>query len=140
MEGRDVLEMLDMFATSAKFPDRRSLWLKPKHISRVLKAAAAACAILYLINVVAFVAGYASAIRTDNSSLGEHVIEAIWVGVSWPALLHNMMMEPDLRRLDPLASDRRATGGRYFIWLPARPREVWRDVRRPARSWEQKSV
>ena len=91
-----------MFATSANFPDRRSLWLKPKHISRMLKAAAAAWAILYLINAVEVAAGYASAIRTDNSSKGQQVIEAIWVGVTWPVHLHNMMMEADLRRLDPL--------------------------------------
>jgi hypothetical protein len=80
---------------------QESVWLKSKRFSRVLKMAAAAFAILYLINSAGAAAGYASALRMGPDGSEQQVADAIWVGVAWPIVLHDKMRTDPLQRVGP---------------------------------------
>ena len=82
--------------------DQKGSWLKSKHFSRGIKAAAAAFAIIYLINGAEVAAVNANAPRAVNASPDYRIAEAVWVGVTWPFVLHNMMKVEPLQRLGPL--------------------------------------
>ena len=80
---------------------QESVWLKSKRFSRVLKMAAAAFAILYLINSAGAAAGYASALRMGPDGSEQQVADASWVGVAWPIVLHDKMRTEPLQRVGP---------------------------------------
>ena len=68
-----------------------------------VKMAAAAFAILYLINGAGVAAGYANALRMGPNGSEQQVADGIWVGVAWPIVLRNTMTADLLQRLGPLS-------------------------------------
>jgi hypothetical protein len=79
---------------------QESVWLKSKRFSRVIKMAAAVFAVLYMINGTGAAAGYAKALRTADHSSVQSIAETLWVGVTWPLVLHDMMWADPLQRVE----------------------------------------
>lgn len=76
-----------------------SSWHGSKRLSRVVKVAVTAFALLYMINGTGAAAGYANALRTEHDSSVKRVAEMVWVGVAWPIVLHDMMRAAPLKRV-----------------------------------------
>ena len=73
--------------------------LNSKRLPRVIRVAAAVFAVLYMINGTGAVAGYAKALRTADHSSVQSIAETLWVGVTWPLVLHDMMWADPLQRV-----------------------------------------
>ena len=80
--------------------EQETVVLKSKRFSRVIKMAAAAFAILYMINGTGAAAGYANALRMGHDSSVQIIAETLWVGVAWPIVLHDMMWADPLQRTE----------------------------------------
>ncbi len=76
-----------------------SSWLGSKDLSRVVKVAVTAFALLYMIYGTGAAAGYANALRVEHDSAVKRVAEMVWVAVAWPIVLHDMMRAAPLQRV-----------------------------------------
>jgi len=74
-----------------------------KPLSRAVKVAAAAFAILYLVNGTGAAAGYAKALPSGGESSASVVAQTLWVGVTWPVVVHDMMRAGPLERVETRA-------------------------------------
>lgn len=67
--------------------------------ARAVKVAAAAFAILYLINGTGAAAGYVKALRAGEENSAHILAQILWVGVTWPVVMHDMMRTEPLDRV-----------------------------------------
>jgi hypothetical protein len=70
-----------------------------KPLAQAVKMAAATFAILYLINGTATAAGYVKALPAGDGTSAHVVAQTLWVGVTWPVVLHDMMRAEPLDRI-----------------------------------------
>jgi hypothetical protein len=89
-----------MTSKQTPFAARESIGLQSKPLARVMKVAAAAFAILYMINGTGAAAGYAKAFRTGHESTANIVAQSVWVGIAWPVVLHDMMRAEPMQRVE----------------------------------------
>lgn len=71
----------------------------PERFSRFVKIAVTAFAILYMINGTGAAAGYANALHRGPDSSAQRVAELVWVGVTWPVVVHDMTWAAPLKRI-----------------------------------------
>jgi hypothetical protein len=76
-----------------------SSWHGSQSLSRVVKVAVTAFALLYMINGTGAAAGYANSLRMEHDSSVKRIAEMVWVGVAWPIVLHDMMRAAPLQRV-----------------------------------------
>ena len=74
-----------------------------KPLARAAKVAAVAFAILYMVNGTGAAAGYAKALRSSGESSVHVIAQTLWVGVTWPAVVHDMMQAEPLDRVETRA-------------------------------------
>ena len=90
-----------MFANLALRAGREAPWFESTRISRVIRMAVATLAILYMINGAA--AGYVNALRTGHDKSAESMAEVMWVGLTWPIVLHDMASADPFQRIEPVS-------------------------------------
>ena len=91
-----------MIATRELNPEQKSAWLKSNHLARVIKLAAVTLAIVYSVNGSVIAADYANSPRLAKADFGARVASTVWMGVAWPAVVHNKMTTEPMQRLGPL--------------------------------------
>lgn len=84
--------------TSKRTPSTAQRTASPqsKPLTRAVKVAAAAFAVLYVINGTAVAAGYVKALRAGDES---SIAQTVWVGAAWPVVIHDMMRAGPLERV-----------------------------------------
>lgn len=92
-----------MFANLALRAGREAPWFESTRISRVIRMAVATLAILYMINGAAAAAGYVNALRTGHDKSAESMAEVMWVGLTWPIVLHDMASADPFQRIEPVS-------------------------------------
>jgi len=88
--------------TSKQTPNAAQQTADPqtKPLARAAKVAAVAFAILYMVNGTGAAAGYAKALRSDGESSTNVIAQTVWVAVTWPVVLHDMMRAEPLERVE----------------------------------------
>jgi hypothetical protein len=88
--------------TSTQSPSTKQQTVDPqsKPFARAVKVAAAAFAILYLINGTGAAAGYVKALPAGEENSAHVVAQTLWVGVTWPVVVHDMMRAEPLARVE----------------------------------------
>jgi hypothetical protein len=80
-----------------------SIGSQSKPCAKVFKVGAAVFAILYLINGTGAAAGYAKTLQTGHESSAQILSQTIWVGVTWPVVVHDMMRADPMQRVEARA-------------------------------------